>query len=212
MLVTAVRHAESLGNAGLSSDSDPLLSPKGETQAELTGGHLAADGVTHVWSSPYRRAIRTAEHTARPLGLDVVIRPDMCEHHVYDDLKDFAFRPPREILAEFPFARLAGGFGESGWEPAWPETWEHLLLRTAGVAADALKLGRSFGKKAHLVVVGHGASVKGLLRALSGEDIPQDAPYVNACVSRVRLRGRLPGKALFLNDTGHLAGLERPAP
>jgi broad specificity phosphatase PhoE len=209
VLVTAIRHAESLGNAGLSSDSDPPLSPKGEAQARLTARRLAADGVTQVWSSPYRRALMTAECVARWARIEVVIRPDMCEHHVYEDLKDFRFRSAREIKREFPFARVAGGFGD-GWEPEWPETWEHLLERTARVAADALVLGRSFWGDAHLVVVGHGASVKGLLRALSGEDIPQDAPYVNACVSRVTLGDSLPGRALFLNDSGHLAGLGEP--
>ena len=208
MIVTAVRHAESLGNAGLSDDEDPLLSPLGERQARLTGERLAREGVTHVWSSPYRRAIRTAEHVAKLLGLEIVLRPDMCEHHLYDGLREFRFRPAAEIVAEFRGTRLADGFPVTGWEPEWPESWEHLLGRTARVAQAAFELGLSAGPEAHLVVVGHGASVKGLMCALTGEVIPRDAPFTNACLSRVRLADALPGEEAFLNDSRHLETLE----
>lgn len=205
MLVTAIRHAESLGNAGLSDDIAPGLSPRGEKQARKTAERLARDGVTHVWSSPYRRAIRTAQHIARRFDLDVLVRPDMCEHHLYDSLKDYCGRDGAEILREFRDVRLGDGFDAGKWAPpVWPETWEHLLKRTATIAKAAIETGRPFGPRAHLVVVGHGASVKGLLIALTGLSIPQDAPYVNASVSRVRLDGALPGEAILLNDAGHL--------
>ena len=208
MIVTAIRHAESLGNAGLAEGPDPALSPLGEEQARLAGERLAADGVTHVWSSPYRRAIMTAAEVARHPGLDVILRPDMCEHHHYENLEDFRFRPATEVIAEFPAARASDRFGDELPVPEWPESWEDLLARTHRVAEAALELGES-DPDVHLVIVGHGASVKGLVTALGGEAIDQYAGFVNAAVSRVRLAAGLPGEVLFLNDASHLAPLQK---
>jgi len=212
MLVTVIRHAESLGNAGMlrENDPDPLLSPLGIDQARLAAKRLAAEGVTHIWSSPFRRAIQTASYLARARQIEVLLEPDMVEHYIFDDLKDYRGRTGRELLTEFEFATLAGHFRGGRWTPEWGESWEGLLERTGRVARRALELARKSAnpEAVHLAVFGHGASVKALLTTLIGEAIPSDAPFVNAGMSRARLDDSLPGKALFLNDASHLDVLE----
>ena len=212
MLVTAMRHAESLGNAGLLlvDDPDPRLSPRGVEQARLSAERLAQEGVTHMWSSPFRRAVQTASILAEEHGIEILLEAGMCEHYIYDDLRDWHPTTGREIAGEFGRVRLPRGFDAKAWTPEWGETWEALLVRTARVARKALALGRrSRGERdVHLVVVGHGASTKGLLSALTGIGIAQDAPFVNAGMSRVRVTDSLPGEIVFLNDASHLSGLD----
>ena len=206
MLITAIRHAESLGNAGLSTETDPRLSPRGEDQARRAAERLLREGVTHVWSSPFRRAIRTASFVARAMGLGVLLEPGMCEHYIYDDLRDWRCTTGDQLRREFDCVTLPEGFDRGPWTPTWGESWDALLARTARVAAKALALGRTaaHGKEIHLVIVGHGASVKALVSGLIGSAIPPDAGFVNAGFSRVRLDGTLPGVPLLLNDASHL--------
>jgi len=208
MLVTVLRHAESMSNAGLSSDTDPLLSPRGMEQARRTAERLGPEGVTHIWSSPFRRAIVTAGFVAARAGLKVRLEPGMCEHYIYESFRDYAPRALGDLAREFDFVRLPRGADSRPWTPEFPEPWEELLVRTAKVAKKALALARRSRTpdQVHLVVFGHGASVKALLRSLTGLDIAQSEPYVNAGLSRVRVMKSLPGKVVFLNDVAHLDG------
>ena len=209
MLVTAVRHAESLGNAGMLTwdDPDPLLSPRGIEQAKRAAARLAREDVTHLWSSPFRRAIQTASFLAQAVGLDVRLEPGMVEHYIFEDLANYTGRTGRELKAEFPFVRVPEDFRDGGWTPAFPETWEQLLERTRRVAERALRLAVEADDPdaVHVVIFGHGASTKGFVSALGGEAIPQDAGFVNTGMSRVRLDGALPGMVEFLNDKSHLS-------
>jgi broad specificity phosphatase PhoE len=208
MLVTVMRHAESMGNAGFGGGVDPGLSPKGTLQAARAAERLAKEGVTHVWSSPFRRAILTARATAAPQGIEVVLHHEMCEHYIYDDFLGWTCPLGKDIAGAHEGVRLADGFPDGLWTPAWGEPWDAICARTANVARRAIDLGRSRPRQeAHLLIVGHGASVKAVLRSLAGLDIAQAEPYVNAGVSRIRLDSRLPGEALFLNDASHLSGL-----
>ena len=208
MLITVVRHAESLGNAGMlrENDPDPLLSPLGIEQARLSAERLAAEGVTHIWSSPFRRAIHTASLPAEATGVDVLLEPDMVEHYIFDDLEGYPGRTGAELRREFSCVHVPEDFKDGEWTPAFPEPWEALLARTRRVAGRALKLDHA--SEVHLVVFGHGASVKGLVTALIGEEIARDAGFVNAGISRVLLDATLPGEAIFLNDASHLESLK----
>jgi broad specificity phosphatase PhoE len=208
--VTLVRHAESLGNAGLDDGPDAGLSSKGREQARRAAARLAREGVTHVWASPYRRAIDTALAIARSSGLGVVVDPRMGEHFIYENAHRWRAPSGRAIRRQYrgQGLRLASDFPAGRWTPAWGEPWEALCARTALVAKRALALDRRrAGRNTHLVVVGHGASVKTLLRALTGIEIPQEIVLLNASFSRVHLARALPGRLVFLNDVRHLRGL-----
>ena len=213
MLVTAVRHAESLGNAGMltENDPDPRLSPRGVEQARLAAARLAPEGVTRIWSSPFRRAVETASFLAEATGVDVLLEPEMVEHYIFDDLEGYTGRIASELKREFRCVRVPAGFRDGAWTPAFPESWEALLLRTRRVAERALELDGNTDD-VHLVVFGHGASTKGLVSALFGEAVARDAGFVNTGMSRVRLAGRLPGEAVFINDASHLSSMKEEIP
>ena len=208
MLVTAVRHAESLGNAGMLTepDPDPLLSPVGVGQARAAAARLAREGATHIWSSPFRRTIQTASFLADAAGLEVLLVPEMVEHYLWEDLDGYVGRTGEELRTEFPCVRVPGTLVDGAWAPEFPESWAQLLMRTHRVAERALELPSR--DNAHLVVFGHGASAKGLAYALLGEEVAADVGFVNTGMTRVRLDGALPGEAVFINDDSHLSECE----
>jgi probable phosphoglycerate mutase len=76
-----VRHGQSQGNVGASTDPDCELTDAGLDQARLLARRLAAldfSGFTAV-TSPYRRAIQTADALAAAIGLPFEVDPDVRE-------------------------------------------------------------------------------------------------------------------------------------
>ena len=55
------------------------LTELGHLQAAAAAKRLKGDGIEAIYSSPYGRAVETAEHTARVLGLDIQILDFMHE-------------------------------------------------------------------------------------------------------------------------------------
>ena len=93
-----IRHGESANNAAYAATGqrtgrvpEPELTPRGHQQAAALGAALAAHGVpgigpvTTLLSSPMLRAVQTAAHLSRALGLPVGLCPDAYETGgVYD--------------------------------------------------------------------------------------------------------------------------------
>ncbi len=79
-----VRHGQTIWHAEnrYAGSSDIALTADGEDEAERLAGWATSTGPGGVYSSPLVRARRTAEPSARALGLDVV------EHH---DLREVDF-------------------------------------------------------------------------------------------------------------------------
>ncbi|WP_019007926.1 histidine phosphatase family protein [Deinococcus aquatilis] len=61
-----IRHARAAGQA-----PDAPLTPEGVAQAEALAESLSESGITRIVSSPWQRAVATAEPLARRLGLPV---------------------------------------------------------------------------------------------------------------------------------------------
>ncbi len=141
-------------------------------------------------------------------GVKVQLEPDMVEHYIYDDLKEYHGRTGVELCEEFDCVIVPDGFDDGVWTPTWGETWDDLLVRTARVAERAVELGQQASNDLHVVVFAHGASTKALVSNLLGASIASDAGYVNAGMSRARLDGSLPGAEVFLNDASHLDSLQ----
>ena len=76
-----VRHGETEWNvAGVfRGQIDIGLSETGVKQAELLAGYLSTSSIEAVYSSPLKRALRTAEAIARPHGLKVKAEPDLID-------------------------------------------------------------------------------------------------------------------------------------
>lgn len=74
MTVIYLRHGESEGNVRriIQGQTDFSLTPKGEAQAEAAGRRLASSGAVALYSSPLRRARRTAEIVGRHARLDPI--------------------------------------------------------------------------------------------------------------------------------------------
>jgi broad specificity phosphatase PhoE len=76
-----VRHGESEANVGLSTDPDCPLTPRGLDQARVLAGKLARHDLRGfvALTSPYRRAVQTAEVLASATGMRFEIDVDLRE-------------------------------------------------------------------------------------------------------------------------------------
>ena len=79
MILYIARHGESRGNTGEDTGPDPVLSEKGHLQAELLGKRMKDKKVDRIFSSPLKRAVQTAEHTAEFKNMSVEILDDCYE-------------------------------------------------------------------------------------------------------------------------------------
>ena len=77
-----IRHAEAVPpteGTGAESERDRPLTERGARDAETLAEHLAQLRPTHVYSSPYRRAIQTVAPIARRNDLEVELIEDLRE-------------------------------------------------------------------------------------------------------------------------------------
>lgn len=90
------------------------LSDRGRAQAEGFAASPIMSSVSAIWSSTERKAAETAAILAKPLGLDVRFRHDLCEN----DRSATGFLPPSqfEAAADAFFAAPDASF--HGWETA----------------------------------------------------------------------------------------------
>jgi 2,3-bisphosphoglycerate-dependent phosphoglycerate mutase len=84
-----VRHSATSGGPG-----DPGLTFEGRALARRAGDELLARNVTHVYSSPLRRARQTAQEIALVLGLEIRVDERLRERTNWGDVRG-------ETLEEF---------------------------------------------------------------------------------------------------------------
>lgn len=106
-----VRHAQSLPLAN-QAEADWALSPTGEAQAEGLAPVLATLGVTHLYSSPYRRCRDTLAPFARLAGLEVRPHPGLRERRIAGQWQTDFREVWQRSWEDFSFA-LEGG--ECSW-------------------------------------------------------------------------------------------------
>lgn len=163
-----VRHAESEWNHHFSRTridpgiGDPALTELGRTQAARLIERLAAEGVTRLLASPYRRTLETASIVARELDLSITVEPLVRERCVFScDLGT-----PRSRLVE-----LWPGLDFSGLEECWwggPTESEASLNRRAAMFRRRIA---EIPNRSTLAVVTHW----GFIRALTGEEVANAA-------------------------------------
>lgn len=143
---------------------DPDLSPDGVEQAMDTGRRLAGEGIAHCFASPFYRTVQTAAHIAEACGLSVRLEEGLAE---WLNPEWFDRSPVRlsyaDLARDFPVIDLTY---EDAGRAVYPETEEQALDR-AGAAARAL----AEAWEGSLLLVGHGASVCGMVWGLVGERV-----------------------------------------
>jgi broad specificity phosphatase PhoE len=138
---------------------DPVLTDEGRAQAHAAAAALGAHDLRRLISSPYRRALETAEIIAGALGLPVAIDPTVGERAAFSC--DFG-SDPTALAQRWP----AWSFDHlpEQWWPDHEEPEAGLLARCARFrgATDALI------DRDHVAIVSHW----GFIRALTGLTVP----------------------------------------
>ena len=174
-----VRHGESEGNVADARahelgtgrldldvrDPDVPLSGTGRAQARALGRWLAArpgdERPTLVLSSPYARALTTAELAAGPLGLPVATDERLRER----DLGAFDGMTGAGIREEYPDeARRRDLLGKFYYRPPGGESWADVALRARSLLATEAQ--RHDGER--LLLVAHQAVIMVFRYVLEG--------------------------------------------
>lgn len=175
---------------------DPHLAEEGVRQARETGERLRGEGIGHIFSSPFLRAVETAHHIAEALDLPIHVERGACE---WLNPKWFAqmpeIMPVEEMAQRFPRVIVQD---TSVVQPLYPETAEEAFVR-AGRAARLL----ASRHPGNLLLVGHGHSVVGMSWGLL-----DGRPNIHAELCALIAIERQDGAwRLALNgDTSHLSG------
>jgi glucosyl-3-phosphoglycerate phosphatase len=159
-----VRHGETLWNVHYGRTRidpgipDPPLTSAGRAQARRLTRELAAQGVTRLLSSPYRRALETASIIARGLDLAITVEPLVRERCAFScDLGT----PMSLLCGDWP--ELDFGDLEEQWWGEPEETTASLERRFAAFHAKTADL----PERARIAVISHW----GFIRAATGHEL-----------------------------------------
>jgi len=212
MLCYAMRHAESTLNANRGGGPDCDLTELGHAQAEAIAERLACVPVRAVYSSPYCRALRTAEPLAQHFGLPVLIRRELSEFNPsnWADLLTWTPRTLDEICRTCGSAALDPEHdGEFSWPPI-TETLPDVIERTRRFARFLKQ--RWTDPSDRVAVFGHGLPIARLIDAWLTDSPGPSFRFVieNAAMSALRYHDGV-SSLLCLNEASHLLHLPPPA-
>lgn len=175
---------------------DPPLSRDGVIQAQKLAWRLKSEKIAHIFSSPFLRAIQTAQEVATVLDLPIKIEPGLGEWLNPEWMTEMPETEPQELLRqEYPRIDLAY---TSRVIPQYPETTEQLFARCVQTAEQLLQ---EFAGKGDLLFVGHSLSVLGVTKGLVGGNPTLNTPL--CCLVKLLFQGN--GWEIELNgDTSHL--------
>jgi broad specificity phosphatase PhoE len=216
-----VRHGESMGNVADSAahrtgagrldldvrDPDVPLSDTGRGQAEALGRHLAElrddERPTAVLSSPFTRALTTAQLAVEPLGLTVCTDERLRER----DFGAFDGMTGAGIRDQYPDeAKRRDLLGKFYYRPPGGESWADVALRartllfTEGIRYDGDRL----------MLVAHQAVIMVFRYVLEGLteqqllEIDENEQVANASVTRYDATSDGGWKLTTFNEVGHL--------
>lgn len=208
MLTYAIRHAESLTNAGQDSGLDSALSPLGRRQIAALVQRFTGTPICALYASPYVRCIETALPLAEALGLPVHLRPELCEYHHLEPgtAPDTGLEDINAITRRHPGVEPCPDHtGPFDWPPA-DEPFAGVVARTRAFATFLKD--RWQGPQDSVVLVSHGSPVARLIEAWLTD---QPGPWFrfiidNASVAALRAHEGV-SSLVCLNEISHLRGL-----
>jgi len=188
-----IRHGESTNNAlqdWSQRVEDPLLTERGERQAERTAAHLAAGlhlpptlrngrpPLDRLYCSPMIRAMQTSLPIARALGIAPEVWLDIHEiGGIYLDHGErkvgYPGRRRSELSQLFPEYLLPPELSDDGW---WNRDFEELHEGHARAATVAARLHELTHDEGRIAIVSHGDFLSALLHAL-GRQQPDTGAY-----------------------------------
>lgn len=177
---------------------DPDLAPDGISQADRLGARLAATDISQIVTSPFLRTAHTAHRIARHLDQPVVLEPGIEE---WLNPEWFEVAPetlPPEVLAD-RFPHIDPTYTPC-LHPSFPEARQEAFNRCARAAWCLVD---RFEEESELLVVGHGASVYGILQGLVRRDLP-DAECPLCSLTQLARQGPGAWEIVRRNDTDHL--------
>jgi broad specificity phosphatase PhoE len=173
---------------------DPPLSDDGLIQAKQLGQRLKDEPIAHIFSSPFLRAIQTADCVAEALNLSIKIEAGLSEWLNPQWMSCAPETQPPEMLLE-SYPRIDWNY-RSCIVPQYPESEEAVWRRTGKTARQLVA---EFSE--NILLVGHGASVVGSAVGLIGGN-----PAVNAslcCLVQLVCVGKK-WEMKLNGDTSHL--------
>ncbi len=176
---------------------DPGLSPDGLEQAEQLAERLKDIPIDTIFASPYLRTVQTAQLIAEKLNKRVFLEPGLGEK-----LSETYFSGEPEILSherlseDFPNVELGH---EPLLHPVFPEDDEANVSRM-GEATELIVE----KYKGTLLFVGHGATVSGVVQALTGNQ--EDSAPLCSLTKLEKENGEW--RVAFSNDVSHLDEVE----
>jgi probable phosphoglycerate mutase len=167
-----IRHGESVANLErrFTLDAEEPLTASGIDQARARGLALRGRYVpTSLYSSPFRRALQTAQAIGEVLGLDPVVVDDLRE-------QDFGIYRGRPYTDFYGHWMAAGGVDRWGLRPDGGEMLRE-VARRAGAALDEIARRHLGGE---VVVVSHGGVMSALRGWVSDDYSQPPVPTANA--------------------------------
>ncbi len=193
MLLFLIRHAQSENNARSQSQrvEDPALTRIGHAQAQHLAQRAADLQLTRIMTSPFLRAMQTAQHLHQRTGIAPEVRIELHEKGgcvAGTPGEQLIGRPGMtrgQIAARFPAYRIAPDIDGQGWWGSQAlETLEQATLRAQRLLSDTChEFGNSNERVAYIM---HGDFLLLLLGCLHPE--PLNLAW-NASLTQVAIDG-----------------------
>lgn len=177
---------------------DPPLAADGVLQAQQLGTRLKSANISHIFASPFLRALQTAHEVAQILDLSIKLEAGLGEWHNPNWMTETPQIHPQELL-EPNYHRIDWSY-TSRYIPQYPESEATMIQRSAETVKQLVA-----EYKENILLVGHSMSVLGATWGLIAGN-----PEINTslcCLVKLVRKGN--NWRLKLNgDTSHLTQKE----
>ena len=178
------------------SPADPGLADLGHQQALRVVEALAGHEITHLYSSPAKRALETAAPLVDALGLTLQIEQDLAEY----DVAHTSYVPVEELRAA----------GDPRWELLVSGDLYHADVDPVAFRARVVAAVESIAKRhpgGRAVLFTHSGSINAYTGHVTGQERPLWFAPTYASVSRVGAARDGRRGLISLNETGHVRDL-----
>ncbi|EAZ90524.1 histidine phosphatase family protein [Crocosphaera chwakensis] len=178
---------------------DPPLSEDGFIQAKQLGQRLQYEKIGHIFASPFLRTIQTASEVAKLLDIPIKLEAGIGEWHNPQWMSETPEIHPRELL-EKDYSYIDWNY-TSYRVPKYPEMEVTMMTRMAEVIEQLVSQYSD-----DILLVGHGASVMGLIQGLT-QELPVFQPSL-CCLSKL-VKTDSKWEIEIGGDTSHLSETEK---